>query len=115
VTIWPLLLAFRRRQFRMTYKENGSNNHSISPWHDIPIKLNETDGVLYMRVVVEIPKGETAKVETWVSSHSMDMQVRCRCIHSSMLPLTTTSNIHLMRMHRQKPLQCGPHCSQLRQ
>lgn len=67
---WPFLPAFRRRQFRMTYQEKGSNS-SISPWHDIPIKLNETDGVLYMRVVVEIPKGETAKVETWVSSHSM--------------------------------------------
>jgi hypothetical protein len=51
----------------MSYQEKGSNR-SISPWHDIPIKLNETDGVMYMRVVVEIPKGETAKVETWVSS-----------------------------------------------
>lgn len=48
---------------RIFFEEEGRR---ISPWHDIPLFVNEKDGLLNM--VVEIPKGTSAKLEVGASS-----------------------------------------------
>lgn len=53
--------------FKIAFVDKESKE-PISPWHDIPYGLEETDEGAFIWVVNEIPRGDLAKMETMVRS-----------------------------------------------